>query len=165
MNFPEKPIATAGLGIVCALALLAFLSWPGFFGNSLGGSSFPPSGNVAGTTQLSSTTNVVSSITTVSNAEPANYSLGGVAKNISTPSSTVTSIVSSVAQVTTVQSATTITGTVAITQPVYGAGSSQSAFTASSTSSSYLTFTILAVLSVVIAVGSMLFMKRRITAE
>ena len=32
MKFPDRPIATAGIGVACALALLVLLSWPALLG-------------------------------------------------------------------------------------------------------------------------------------
>jgi hypothetical protein len=158
----DKPIATAGLGIVCALALLAFLSWPGLLSSS---PTFSPAGAPSSTSTTRSNpldvTIPVTEVTTVESATTGpgaiaiNYSNGGVANNFSSsPASTVTTV----ATETTAQSVAVTAGA----QPLFAL---VPASTGAPGRTSYTDLAVLSIISVVVALASMFLIKRRFNAE
>ncbi|MGA2874307.1 MAG: hypothetical protein ABSE82_02100 [Nitrososphaerales archaeon] len=186
LKFPDKPIATAGLGVVCALVLLAVLSWPTLVGSTTSQNlNAGASSTVANTStvtyaalpsatiqtrssqSVSETANEVS-VVTASKAGTGNSSNGAFSVSISSSSS----VASTVAETTlatsitssslTIQAGTTVESSA--TQPDLISSLSVS----ESSSNHYSIFSTLVVLSIVslaIALSSMFFVRRSVNSE
>ena len=194
MKFPDRPIATAGIGVACALALLVLLSWPALLGATNSANyvtSGVPAPNSSTTVYqtASSSSQIVSSATaletTVSTIAAGsnidNMSYGSAPSSATIESATTTASPSTVLNVGGTTLPTTIT-TIATTTVVNQGGttattlepgsSAQPVFAlnygASSAGSShysaFFTLAVISIASLIIAAGSMLFVSRRVNS-
>ena len=149
MRILERPVATAGLGVACAIALLFVLSGP-----YLANNSNVPSATPANTPDLSrqdSLTTMVSSVTSSATSSGPYFSKTNATQ-------TVTSAMT-----------TTVATTVSSKAVGLNSGSSGSLFAFNSvdlassghSSAEFFTLAMLAIFSLVFALGSMYFVKRR----
>jgi len=201
LKFPDKPIATAGIGVACALALLVLLSWPALYGATNSAdyvTSGVPAAN-SGTTvyQTASSSQIVSSATAVETTVSTiaagsnidNTSHGSAPSSATIESATTTASTNTVVNgggttmpttITTIATTVVNQGTVVnvsgttvttlepgpSAQPVF-AFNYACCVASSSGSSHYSAFVTLAVISIaalIIAVGSMLFVSRRVNS-
>lgn len=146
MRILEKPIATAGLGVACAIALLFLLSSAGpFLSNH---SQVPGSDNTSGSSQQNAVTSTVSSTTVaVAPSNPNSYYVNG------TPSQSVTETTTMVAS-----SATTLISVNA--SPLFAFAPNTLASSGHQTTTLDI-LAILAAISLFVALGSMFFVRRR----
>ncbi|MGI0091316.1 MAG: hypothetical protein ACREBS_06365 [Nitrososphaerales archaeon] len=179
MEFPDRPIATAGLGIACALILLVILSWPVLlgFGTPILNSAKTPSYTPQSST-VEYATNGMSSVSSTATAATTTPSqVGG-----STVSSA--SVLSSSASVTQAPTATfssttnpkqsspmtaTITASSA-TETIQSTAqaNAQDLFAFPSSIAGHangFTLAVLSIASLGIALGSMFFVYRKVNSE
>ncbi|MHB2037169.1 MAG: hypothetical protein ACYCPW_10580 [Nitrososphaerales archaeon] len=178
MKFPDKPIATAGIGVACALALLVLLSWPALFGATNSAdhvTSGVPAANSGTTTYetASSTSQVVSSATAVETAATtiSTIAAGSAVNNSSnasapTSGSTISSTMSSTTSTALNGGGTTITNLESLpsAQPVFAFNYATSVASGSSHYSAFITLAVISITSLIIAIGSMLFVSRRVNS-
>ncbi|MDG6904526.1 MAG: hypothetical protein JRN20_01930 [Nitrososphaerota archaeon] len=173
MRFPDKPAATAGLGLACALVLLTVLSWPTLVGsqNATNLVSSPSSAAASSTMSQIATQETLTLTSTVAETTNSNsaYTLNSgfplVANGSGTNSTANLSPLSTSSTVSSVtQAGTTIVSEIS-TNP-----SSQNMFSGLSAATSglptgYWIFAILAVISLAIAVSSTFFVRKRVNPE
>ncbi|MDG6994344.1 MAG: hypothetical protein JRN52_00355 [Nitrososphaerota archaeon] len=185
MKFPDRPIVSAALGIVFALALLVVLSSPALLVSNLPAKATVPSGasQSSQTTPLyavQSTQTPASTIesSTATRTEVSTVTMSTSANTLTTPSSSsVSSAAVNASTVTSVQSLTTVgasTVTFSSTQPSPTStgvppevtyGSDHTTFGRASlflvVASDTPTLLVLTSASAVVALGAMLFVRRR----
>ncbi len=157
MRFPDKPATTALLGVVCGLLVLAILSTPGLVA---------PTSTTTGQYQQSYTTQASSEQYSSSSARAANISMA------------VTLSESSIAHPSTLQGPTAPTTEVVITATTssvnsgYGTTPATSVTTSQSQSTGHQTdsalfnsFLSLSGVALVLALGSMFFVHRKINRD
>ena len=178
MKFPDRPIATAGLGIACALVLLAILSWPTLLAQTT------PTFNAVATNAVTQSSTAESTFAMPNVSSPASLSVaassttrppsintasgsalsstaGGTQVNMA---STITSENQSLAE-TTVASATTVF--IQTTKPVSSASSPEDYLFAYSSLSSNVwgDVALLSIVSLGIALASAFFIHRKVNSE
>lgn len=147
----EKPVATAGLGVACAIALLFLLSSAGpFLANRYAqvpgtGSPYSNSGN-----QNAVTSTVSSTTIEAASSNSNSYYINGTPSQVITATTTVSSAVTDLISTN--------------PRPLF-AFSPNNLASSDHQTTTLDTLAILAVFSLVVALGSMYFVKRRASTE